>query len=140
MLFFTFTFYKFFHPSNVEVVLFLLSWQRIIPYFFSRQISITLLFQYIFPHVSIRTPSSSFRDKSLFPPGWITWGKLTVCKIGRHDVLRHDICQKIYTTRVFGTKILHKKCVYCDNAKFTTNQRKCFKIPLLLALVTKFHQ
>ena len=54
--------------------------------------------------------------------------------------IRHDICQKIYTTRVFGTKILHKKCVYRDNAKFTTNQRKCFKIPLLLALVTKFHQ
>ena len=45
---------------------------------------------------------------------------------------RHDICQKFYTTRLFGVKILHKKCVNCDNGNFTTNQRKCFKMPNLL--------
>ena len=39
-----------------------------------------------------------------------------------------------------GPKFYTKKCVNRDNAKFTTNQRKCFKMPLLLALVTKFHQ
>ena len=38
---------------------------------------------------------------------------------------RHDICQKIYTTSLFGAKILHKKCVNRDNGTFTTNQRKC---------------
>ena len=28
----------------------------------------------------------------------------------------------------FGGNILHKKCVNRDNGKFTTNQRKCFKM------------
>ena len=40
---------------------------------------------------------------------------------------RHDICQKVYTTGVFGAKILPKKRVNRDNGKFTTKQRKSFK-------------
>ena len=73
---------------------------------------------------------------------------------------RHDICQTIYTTNVLGSTFYTKKCVNHDNGKFTTNQRKCFKMPnlcfkttflahilrwtkkgvsLLLALVTKFY-
>ena len=48
---------------------------------------------------------------------------------------------KNFTRPAFlGPKFYTKKCVNRDNAKFTTNQRKCFKMPLLLALVTKFHQ
>ena len=43
-------------------------------------------------------------------------------------IIRHDICQKNYTASVFGAKILHKKCVNRDKGKFTTNQRKCFKM------------
>ena len=37
------------------------------------------------------------------------------------NLTRHDICQEIYTTSVFGAKILHKKCVNRDEGKFTTN-------------------
>ena len=39
--------------------------------------------------------------------------------------------KKNYTTGVFGANFLHKKCVNRDNGKFTTNQRKCFKMPNL---------
>ena len=43
---------------------------------------------------------------------------------------------KISTRPAFlGQKFYTKKCVNCGIAKFTTNQRKCFKMPLLLALV-----
>ena len=38
------------------------------------------------------------------------------------------ICQNFYSTKVFGTKILHKKCVNWNNGKFATKQGECFKI------------
>ena len=48
--------------------------------------------------------------------------------------------EKFTRPAFLGSKFYTKKCVNRDNAKFTTNQRKCFKMPLMLALVTKFQQ
>ena len=61
----------------------------------------------------------------------------------KYSMWKHQadlIFVKRFTLPVFlGPKFYTKKCVNRDNAKLTTNQRKCFKMPLLLALVTKFH-
>ena len=77
-------------------------------------------FRHLWPWWGVRVVEKIVKPHFCIGQGnvcWVWWG-----------YGRHDICQKVYTTGVFGAKILPKKRVNRDNGKFTTKQRKFFKL------------